>query len=118
MAAFGAASLCAAFAAQAQDNGIGPAPLKDFRLPGQTEQTARPQPQQPAPQPVTVAPPPPAAATRTPAAAPPPNRPAAAATTRPAAATPPPAAATSAPSSGAPRTIPENPQQPAQSTAP
>jgi len=59
LAAFGAASLCAAFAAHAQDNSVGPAQLKDFQLRGQTVTPAQPQP---ATAPVTVAPPPPAAA--------------------------------------------------------
>src|SRR5690349_8887801 len=54
----GALLLCAAFGARAQDNSVGPAQLKDFQLRGQTIVPA--QPQQPAPQPVTVAPPPPA----------------------------------------------------------
>lgn len=61
LAAFGAASLCAAVAAHAQDNQVGPAQLKDFQLRGQTVTPARPQPQQPAPAPVIVAPPPPVA---------------------------------------------------------
>ena len=62
----GALLLCAAFGARAQDNSVGPAQLKDFQLRGQTIVPA--QPQQPAPQPVTVAPPPPV--TTQPAASP------------------------------------------------
>jgi MYXO-CTERM domain-containing protein len=56
----GALLLCAAFGARAQDNAVGPAQLKDFRLRGQTIVPAQPQPA--APQPVTVAPPPPVTA--------------------------------------------------------
>jgi len=47
--------LCAAWSAQAQDNAIGPAQLKDFTLQGRTTQPARPQPE--AAPPVVVAPP-------------------------------------------------------------
>lgn len=77
LTAFGAALLCATFAAHAQDNAVGPAQLKDFQLRGNTVTQAQPQPQQQPPQPVTVAPPPPSAQP-----APTQNRPVQPATTR------------------------------------
>ncbi len=59
-AAFGAALLCAGIAARAQDNVIGPAPLKDFQLTPRERIVSQPAPQ--AAPPVEIAPPAPVAA--------------------------------------------------------